>query len=284
MLNTPVQYAIIRFMPFRETEEFANVGIVVMSARERVFEYKLVTKRHKRITDFFSEIDKFVYLAAAKEVSAELERCRELLKKNGFDRRMRSVDEEFANHLFNEIIKVRETVVRYSEPRKVLAIDTRSVTDGLFGHYVERNFVAKKSPEQKLESRVRRSLAKAHLADRFEKATLGDDAYHATFPFVEKVEGSPQKIIKPLFLAHQLPHKILDHCASWNFRVNELRRRQVLPNKVMFTVQGPDKKHFLRENFADANGMFQDAIKMLKQNQLTVIDANKSDALIDFAS
>lgn len=137
------QYAIVRFMPFVETGEFANVGIIMMSAKARFFGFKLLTKRHARVTDFFDDLDARVFKGAMADINDELERVRQLLMAHGFDRRHTTHDIEFAKGLFAEVIRPREVMLRFSEPRTVLVTDSAKALDELYAHYVERNFVTK---------------------------------------------------------------------------------------------------------------------------------------------
>ena len=46
-------YSIVRFAPFAETEEFANVGIVLSAPAIGRMEYKLARKNLKRVNHFF---------------------------------------------------------------------------------------------------------------------------------------------------------------------------------------------------------------------------------------
>lgn len=66
MNKIPCQYAIVRFTPFVETGEFANVGIVLFAPRQKSLLFKLVTKRYARITGFFHELDAGVYATPLK--------------------------------------------------------------------------------------------------------------------------------------------------------------------------------------------------------------------------
>ena len=61
MTKFACQYALLRFRPFAETGEFANVGIVLLAPEARFFGFKLLN-RYGRITQFFKELDKKVYL------------------------------------------------------------------------------------------------------------------------------------------------------------------------------------------------------------------------------
>ena len=71
--------------------------------------------------------------------------------------------------------------------------------------------------------------------------TLGDENYHVTFPFVRQGDDEPVKIIKSLLLAHQEPMRICEYGAAWIYRINRLKGRYLDPDRVLFTLAGPDK-------------------------------------------
>lgn len=137
------QYTIVRFSPFIETGEFANVGIVMMAPKQRYFAFKLETQRYGRITRFFEELDRKLYTQAIYVLKVELKRLRQIMKAHGFDRRLKVNDVNFAQQLFTELIRPRENIVRFSEPRIVLAENLKEKLNELFSFYVERNFVTK---------------------------------------------------------------------------------------------------------------------------------------------
>lgn len=64
------RYAIVQFAPHVETGEFANVGVVLMCPQTGYFDFKLQTRKHKRVTDFFDELPRDVYLRAVQESAA----------------------------------------------------------------------------------------------------------------------------------------------------------------------------------------------------------------------
>jgi hypothetical protein len=234
------QYTIVRFSPFIETGEFANVGIVMMASKQRYFASKLETQRYGRITRFFEELDRKLYTQAIHVLKVELERLHQILKAHGFDRRLKVNDVNFAQQLFAELIRPRENIVRFSEPRIVLAENPKEKLNELFSYYVERNFVTKEYIETRLEKGIRKWLSQASIGERFQRLAVGDDEYEAIFPFVEQIDNRPVKIIKPLNLAQEKPSKIIDHGNLWRSRIEELKRRKRLPGKVLFTVTGPE--------------------------------------------
>lgn len=281
MNKIPCLYAIVQFRPFVETGEFANVGIVMMAPEQRYFGFKLMYSRHARVTHFFEQLDAKVFRATIRNLRDELEDVGATLKRHGFDRRLKSNDALYARRMFDEIVRPRESVVRFSETRAVLAANPASTLEELFAFYVERNFVSKEYQEALLERGVRKWLFQAHLAERFEAKSVGDEIYHVNFPFVEidNEHAIATKAIKPLNLGHAHPSKILDHGGQWLFRIDQLRRRGALPEKVLFTVSGPEEASPARRRAA------LDIVEALEQQeQILVVPFNARDQLLAFAA
>ena len=238
-MNTACHYAIVRFMPFVETGEFANVGVVMFAPNARYFGFKLLGNRYARVTNFFEQMDAKVFRASMSTFREELQRIDGMLKQMGTDRRLKALDRDGAVRLWGEIIKPRETMLRFSESRVVLAEDPRARMLELYEYYVERNFVNREYQEQMLERGVRGWLREAKLLNQFHAGRVGNDEYHAQFPFVAGPDDKPEKIIKPLNLDYAEASKIIDHGGQWVVRINALKKRQLLPKQVLFAVNGP---------------------------------------------
>lgn len=125
MKRTAYQYAILRFMPYVETGEFANVGIVMTSAQDGFFAYQLQEKRYARLTRFFKDLEGRTYLSAIRGMQQELtQRCR-----------------HDGRHLFEKLIHPREVIFRFSEPILVFRSTLQEQLKTLYSHYVEHDFV-----------------------------------------------------------------------------------------------------------------------------------------------
>lgn len=259
MNKTPCLYAVVRFAPFVETGEFANVGIVMMAPEQRYFGFKLMGRRHARVTHFFEQMESKVFRATMNTLREEMERAGGLLRQHGFDKRFKSNDVDFAKRLFTEIVRPRETVIKFSEPRAVLADEPGATLEELYGYYVERDFVTREYQEAVLERGVRKWLWQAHIAERFTRLEVGNDEYHVAFPFVEKCGELPVKAIKPLRLDHDQPSKILDHGGQWLYRIQTLKQRNLLPENVLFTVSGPTAHGAREKAYAEIVGNLKDA-------------------------
>ena len=121
MNKVACQYAIVRFAPFVETGEFANVGIIMIAPKQRYFGFELELKRYGRITKFFDDVDSKLYRKTLYNLKDELDRVTYVFKQHGFDKRLKFNDIDFVNGLFKEIVRTRETIVRFGEIRTVLA-------------------------------------------------------------------------------------------------------------------------------------------------------------------
>jgi hypothetical protein len=275
-MNTACHYAIVRFMPFVETGEFANVGVVMFAPNARYFGFKLLGSRYGRVTNFFEQMDAKVFRAAMRTFREEMQRIDGLLKEMGTDRRLRTLDREGTLRLWTEIIKPRETMLRFSESRVVMAGEPQDKLRDLFEYYVERNFVTREYQEVILERGVRGWLREAKLLDRFHAGRIGNDEYHAQFPFIAGSDEMPEKVIKPLNLEYGDAARIIDHGGQWIVRINALKKRDLLPTRVLFAVNGPED--------ATARGKARrEVVGELESAGVAVARYGSAQAVIEFA-
>jgi len=227
-------------MPYVETGEFANVGILLWAPKKRYLGFKLLRKKYGRITQFFEELDKAIYLRAMHDLDAELVRVQKLLLND--DVNAANVDMEYGFHkgIFEELIRPRETIVRFSEQRVVLAEDPRQTMNDLYDYYVGRNFVTKEYQETVLEKGVKKLLQTKDLVKRYHRRKVEDNLYGVTFPFVQEREEKAVRVIKPLFLGQADSTRIIEHGDHWKLKVQQLRKRHLLHGPVLFPVKGPE--------------------------------------------
>lgn len=270
-------YTVVHFAPFVETGEFANVGIIVMSPEKRYFGFKLMGRRHARVTHFFEQLDAKVFRSVIAALREELDRVSVMLRQHGFDKRFKFNDINFAKQMFAEIVRPRETVIKFSEPRAVLTEDLNAKLEELYGHYVERDFVTREYQEAVLERGIRKWLYQANVGDHFTRLEVGNDEYHVTFPFVDARGDHAYKAIKPLHLAHAQPSKILDHGGQWLFRMQSLKRRNMLPDHVLFAVGGP-------HDDGPRGSAYREIVNSLRDVGVQVIPMEEKTKILDFVS
>ena len=231
MKKLACRYAIVHFLPYTETGEFANVGVVVACPTTGFFGYKLETRRYARYTNFFRDLDKNVYLRAIGAMRDELERIRGLLEHSG---------EHVIRDAFAALTHPREAMLRFGETRAVLADDPARALEQLYGHHVEHDFVTQEYREHVLEQRVQQLIKGLNLAHPFKEEKIGDEEFAVRFPLVQTIEREHTKIIKPFFLAQDNTIAIYNHGDLWLAKLNRLRHRKQLPKHILFSVEAPE--------------------------------------------
>lgn len=273
MKKIACRYAIIRFMPYRETEEFANVGIVLASPATGYFDFKLLTRRYGHITSFFDELDSHTYSSAIKLFAGELARIKSLTESD-----QRQSPEELRS-LFDALVQPREAIMRFSELRPRLADAPREALEQLFKHYVERDFVTPEYKEYVVLKRVKQLVNSLKLDNPFRAMHLGDEFASAQFPLVQaEAGGVARKVIKPFFLDQDEPSKIINHGGAWVDRVKRLRNRKLLPNDVLFAVDGPS------QSAGNRYIAFREICDDLSAFDIAVIRTQEERKIIEFAT
>ena len=263
------RYTIIRFMPFVETGEFANVGILMMDAQGGALKFRLLGRRFSRITQFFDQMQKGTYQKVIRSLRDEL---------GELEITAAGKNVGFVEGLFDEVTRPREHVIRFSNPRVVLGGIMEGKLNELFSYYVEHEFVNREVRDRVLEKGVRKLLKGAGLERRYVERKIGDSQYEARFPFVEKEGGhSAGRVIKPLSLMLENSTKVLEHSAHWGFRVHELRKRNVLTGEVLFTVEPEDELKV-------ETSVYREAIELLGSDHVNIVPYRNQDQILSFAS
>ncbi|HJW04646.1 MAG TPA: DUF3037 domain-containing protein [Azospira sp.] len=270
------QYALLRFRPFVETGEFANVGIVMMAPEARFFGFRLL-KRYGRITQFFHQLDRKVFLEGRELFQEELDRFAGELRRLALDGRKTQPDIPLARNLFTELVRPREAMLQFAEQRVVLADNPKEKLVQLFDHYIERNFVTKEYQERLLESTVRKLLFRGQMGTQYRPEKIGTPDFTVNFPFVLMADGKAQRIIKPLYLAQGDTTKILNHGGQWVDKVRRLRKRNALPKDVLFPVTAP-------QTDTKAYDAFTEIRDDLVTIDVQVVPANDENGILRFAT
>ncbi|MDR5012051.1 DUF3037 domain-containing protein [Agrobacterium fabacearum] len=272
MKKHAVSYAIIRFQPHIETEEFANIGIVLVAPRLSYLDFRLETRRLGRLTSFFDSVEATTIRSVLKSYNAELKRIKDLARHTG-DGQSRFEFElsDNAEHLFHALTKDREGIIRFSDVRFAMTENPKAKLEELFNYYVKRNFANSVYREGLLEKNVRNMLRLQAIDKNFKRRTFNDGVYSATFPFVEIAGDKPIKILKPIYLGQDDPTRILDHGNKWLFTIKRLR--QLLPQDIVFAVEGPNGPS-LRQR------AFRETVEQFRENDIQVVDATKESELV----
>lgn len=267
------RYAIVRFMPYAETQEFANVGIVMLAPSARYFDFQLSNK-WRRLGAFFDTLDRRVFAQGVAAFSEELARTRDMALPwlaAGAQK------QEGAQRIFDDLVRPREALFQFSSVRAVMAASPRDKLAELFDHYVDHDFATPEYQERLIEKAVRGVLRREGLGARFHRAKLGVGALQFSVPFAELDEaGQALRVIKPLHLAYDDSLRILDHGNQWLGRLRHLERVNALPKSLLLSVTEPpaDTERF---------GAFEEVRRDLVNLGAVFAASNDEQSLIQFA-
>lgn len=272
MKKIACRYAVVQFTPFSETGEFANVGVVLTCPNTQYFGFQLQTRRYKRITSFFDELPKDVYLRAMQVIKAELQRVADVITAAPA-----TGQAEYVRQIFDGLIHPREAIVRFSAAKVVLTDDPGAELAKQFDHYVDRSFASPEYVEQAIERRIRTLLGSLALPQPFRPARVGNDDVYVKFPLVQQRGDRPAKVIKPFNLDQKEPMGIYDHGGAWLQRVKLLRRHHLLPQDVLFAVSRPPE--------ADAKryAAFAEIQRELQAEDVQLVEEQDEDRIAEFA-
>jgi hypothetical protein len=130
-------YALVRFLPYRETGEFVNIGVVLYAPEVNYFDFRLATDRHRRFEALFPEMDQNIYRASVASLEKELQRQRNLF--SGESGAARTTDENLA--AFRALLRRRESLIHFGDVGMRLGVPEVTLQN-LFDEYVMRKVAA----------------------------------------------------------------------------------------------------------------------------------------------
>ncbi len=270
-------FAVVRFLPYPETDEFVNIGVVMACAQTGLFDYKIETRRRERITGFFPELDVATLLEGRKAFIREVERVKTALNKEAQpDQRSFSFKEQEFVSVFRELVKPRESVFRFSGIGTVLTDNPERKLSDLFEYYVERQFAQHDEFQETVMTRRLSGVFKTeHLLDQYRQKRFGNELYHVTMPFVREIDGMTTRAVKPLNLDKQDSTRIIEYGDKWRCKIERLRDMHDFPERMLFVVRLP------------AGARKQEAAKEVRHElealRIETLDENDQDAVLQFA-
>ncbi len=275
--NYACNFAVVRFLPYPETDEFVNIGVVMACAQTGQFDYRIETRRRERITGFFPELDVDTLLEGRKAFVREVERVKTVLNKQAQpDQRSFSFNQQEFVSIFRELVKPRESVFRFSGIGTVLTDNPERKLHDLFEYYVERQFAQHDGfQETEMTRRLTGVFRTERLLDQYHEKCFGDELYHVTLPLVREIDGLTTRAVRPLNLDKQDSTRIIEYGDKWRCKIERLRDMHDFPAHMLFVVRQP------------AGGRKQEAAKEVRREleslHIETLNENDQDAVLQFA-
>lgn len=266
-------YAVLKYLPYPETGEFVNLGVVVHCPTTGFFDTALEGRKTRRVTQFFPELNQEAFRGARRAIAEELDRVGRMIETEQ--------DLEMGRRIYRELVRVREAVFRFGEIRTVMTDDPKTLADRLFAQYVNRQFAKTQEYHETVMAKRYYHALREYRPDRhFRRDTIvGTDAYHVKIPItldIPGANGAPLRAIKPLDLQRAEPTAVIEHGDAWIQRVRRLRAFGQLPERFIFAVRYPQTGVC-----AEAAGKI---VEELKNEGAVVIEAEDTKQLVKLAA
>ncbi|MCY7296737.1 DUF3037 domain-containing protein [Alteromonas sp. a30] len=268
-------YAVVRFMPFIETREFANIGVVIIEPKTGKFLFKLAPKKFGRVTQFFDDLNGELYKNGIEMFTNELNRVQEYFISHHL----------FGKDLvtrFQELIRKRESVIHFGEMGITYGEEIVTTLEALYERFVARSFVTKHYREQQMVKVLKEKLSKA-LPVKFTEKTFNAGIYDIKMPLTCETPNSLNKsstcIIKPLAFEQQTALRAAEHGETWIKRVDKLIKYELIkPEHALFTLEKPQENTEFTQVYHDIVGEIEHiGVKALSFSELNdVVDFAKS--------
>ena len=241
MKEVVCNYAIARFRPYRETSEFVNIGIVLICPQLDYFGHIFETRKHKRITDFFPELDLDVFKAGLLGLGKELIRVTGRSQEEENHQFVLHEETKASLARFKELVRPRETLFYFGDAGTVLAANPRQKLQELFQYYIKRQFARDREYQEVIMRRRLGEFLREAKLDKFYRTEhqVGDENYHVTLPFVYLDGTQVRKAIKPLHLDKDGPTEIYRHGDAWISAMRRLQQINRLPKETLFAIKEP---------------------------------------------
>ena len=228
MTKYACRYAIVQFMPYPETGEFANVGVVAVVPAQNRFTFKLELTRYSRLTKFFKHLDHRVYTQSIKHLHEELT----YLEREVNEGRVTALN------AFELMVRPLEAILRFNNERIKMTQEPRAIASELFDRFVLHDFAQKKNYEHELQSRVGHLVRNLNLRHQFKREKIGS-LYPVTMPLVQTNEKQHVRAIQPLYFDRPEPEKIIEHGNLWASKLGTLKDLSELPKDILIPVEKP---------------------------------------------
>ena len=271
--NAQCMYAVVRFMPFAETREFANVGIVVIAPKLGLYDFKLAPKTFKRVSHFFDDLDGVVYKHAIEGFDEELKRIRNYLVHN-------HVQGKDLVEYFKEVTRTRESVLHFGEIGTLLTENISETLDKLYDRLIGRNFSESKEYKEDLMVRVLKKQLSSKLPSgvRYTKQNLKAGIFDISIPLVTKINNN-YRIIKPLAFEQKNVLLAMEHGETWISRLKKLIDSEVVQaEKALIALEKPlhRKQEFLK--------VYEDVVGEIRNLGALTKDYEDTNSIVQFAT
>ncbi|EBQ8980431.1 DUF3037 domain-containing protein [Salmonella enterica subsp. enterica serovar Albany] len=268
-MTTPCLYSIVRYAPYAETEEFANIGVVICAPKENYFDFQITKRNDSRVKNFFH--DDCIFPIAKDTIQRELQFAKAQASQI-------SGHQQLAQ-FFRYFTTKKESIFQFSTTRVVLSANPKEDLARIYNKYVNHSDYTKERREDVLARELKRSIDRIDgLKNVFKQESI--DGFYSKFsmPLVAKKHNEIQCAIKPIAFTQTEPGKMMEHSDIWVMRITRASEENLLDiEDILFTIEVPESPTKGQSKVIDTIKRTMDAKK------INHIPASNHKATIEFA-
>lgn len=221
-------YSIVRFRPFVELGEFANIGVLVIDVDSGNMGFRMAPNKFTRIEKFFGKANYEAYRNVIGYITNEIRR---------FTSSAPLIDDQNKEYEFLQFIKEKESSVIFSKPiMRLYSGELDSLVDILYGIYISRDIENTENIEALFTKNLRIIINQTGNKN-FKKFRIDDNILPITLPLA--YEYNDIYGIKPLVFSQKTALRLFDHGASWKKRFEYLLDNKKLKERNLIIAIDP---------------------------------------------
>lgn len=268
-MTTPCLYSIVRYTPYAETEEFANIGVVLCAPKEKFFDFQITKRNDSRVRSFFH--DDCIFPIAKDTIQRELQFAKAQANQ--------VVGHQQLAQFFRYFTAKKESIFQFSSTRVVLSANPKEELARIYNKYVNHSDYTKERREDVLAKELKRSIDRIdELKNAFKHESI--DGYYAKFsmPLVAKKNNEIKCAIKPLAFIQAEPGKMMEHSDTWVMRVTRAAEENLLMiDDILFTIEVPETPT------AGQSKVIETIKRTMDAKKINYTSASNHNETIDFA-
>lgn len=240
-MKTPILYSFIRFLPFQESGEFVNIGLLMCEPKKKKLTYKLVKKNDARVNHFFhnSKIFNNVHYL----INDQLKYITKVINVDSFNS-----DQEIIN-FFNHYTEEKNGLFQFSNSAISLVENPEKEFNNIYTKFIKLAAVPNENKET-LIIKGYKSLFKHEnnqLLMKYKEHKVQGDIAKFSLPLAlkSKPENDVQilKAIKPLAFDQSETPRMIEHCDTWISKINRADEEGLLRKEdILFTLGNDETK------------------------------------------
>ena len=128
-------YALLQFLPYPETGEFANVGVLIACQEPCLLEFEGEPHMPERVKAMFPRQDERVFSSAMHGFIQEMKRVQDMAR-----------NPKACLQAFGESVRRRESLFRFGEVRTILSDDPSRLAAELLKRFVRMEAPSRREP------------------------------------------------------------------------------------------------------------------------------------------